>query len=60
MIQRGGISFKSEIWKEFSEHINKFYWKAMFWTGAYCIISAGRAPLEVLKQYIQNQNKPGS
>ena len=48
------------IRKEFAEHINKFYWKPVFWTGAYCIISAGGAPLEVLKQYIQNQNEPES
>lgn len=46
------------IRKEFSEHINKFYWKPVFWTGAYCVISAGGAPLEILKQYIQNQDEP--
>ncbi|AFZ12106.1 transposase IS200-family protein [Crinalium epipsammum PCC 9333] len=42
------------IRKEFAEHINKFYWKPVFWTGAYCVISAGGAPLEILKSYIQN------
>ncbi len=46
------------IRKEFAEHINKFYWKSVFWTGAYCVISAGGAPLEVLKTYIQNQDEP--
>lgn len=47
------------IRKEFAEHINKFYRTApVFWTGAYCAISAGGAPLEVLKQYIQNQHEP--
>lgn len=46
------------IRKEFAEHINKFYWKPVFWTGAYCVISAGGAPLEVLKTYIQNQDEP--
>lgn len=46
------------IRKEFADHINKFYWKPVFWTGAYCVISAGGAPLEVLKTYIQNQNEP--
>ena len=46
------------IRKEFAEHINKFYWKPVFWTGAYCVISAGGAPLDVLRQYIQNQDKP--
>jgi putative transposase len=46
------------IRKEFAEHIDKFYWKPVFWTGAYCVLSAGGAPLEVLKQYIQEQDKP--
>lgn len=46
------------IRKEFAEHINRFYWKPVFWTGAYCVISAGGAPLEILKVYIQNQNEP--
>lgn len=46
------------IRKEFAEHLKPFYWKPVFWTGAYCAISAGGAPLEVLKQYIQSQNEP--
>lgn len=46
------------IRKEFAEHLKPFYWKPVFWTGAYCAISAGGAPLEVLKQYIQNQDEP--
>lgn len=46
------------IRKEFADHVNKFYWKPVFWTGAYCAMSASGAPLEVLKSYIQNQNEP--
>ena len=46
------------IRKEFAEHLNQFYWKPVFWTGAYCVISSGGAPLDVLKQYIQNQETP--
>jgi len=46
------------IRKEFADHVSQFYWKPVFWTGAYCAISAGGAPLEVLKQYIQNQDEP--
>jgi len=49
-----------EIRKEFKEHIAKFYWKPVFWTSAYCAISAGGAPLETLKQYIQCQDSPSS
>ncbi len=49
-----------EIRKEFKEHIAKFYWKPVFWNSAYCAISAGGAPLEILKQYIQSQDSPSS
>lgn len=45
------------IRNEFSNHINKFYWRPIFWMETSCIISSGGAPLEVLKQYIQNQKK---
>ncbi|MGI9278428.1 MAG: transposase, partial [Endozoicomonas sp.] len=30
----------------------------VLWTRAYCLITAGGAPLEVLKEYIQNQERP--
>ncbi|MGB3641221.1 MAG: IS200/IS605 family transposase [Rivularia sp. (in: cyanobacteria)] len=46
------------IRKEFAEHVNKYYWKPVFWTGAYCVISSGGAPLETLKKYIQSQESP--
>ena len=32
--------------------------KAVLWSPSYCILSAGGAPLEVLKQYIENQERP--
>jgi putative transposase len=43
------------IRKEFSEHLARFYWKPVMWTRAYCLITAGGAPLDVLKQYIESQ-----
>ena len=43
--------------KEFAQHFAKYYWKSGLWTRAYCLISAGGAPLSVLKEYIQNQGK---
>jgi putative transposase len=46
------------IRKEFSEHIGKFYWKPYFWTRAYCLLSVGGAPLEILKKYVQSQERP--
>lgn len=46
------------IRQQFAEHVNLFYSKPVFWTQAYCIISAGGAPLEVIKTYIQSQDAP--
>lgn len=44
-----------EIRKEFRPHVDKFYWKPVFWSGAYCVISAGGAPLSILRDYIEGQ-----
>jgi putative transposase len=44
--------------KEFKTHIDKFYWKPFFWTRAYCLLTTGGSPLDVIKQYIQNQDSP--
>lgn len=44
--------------KEYSEHINYFYWKPVLWTRAYCLITAGGAPLEIIKSYIEKQERP--
>jgi putative transposase len=46
------------IRKEFSEHLQKFYWKPVMWTRAYCLLSAGGAPIETIKKYIENQSEP--
>lgn len=45
------------IRKEFAEHMKKYYCKPVLWTRAYCLITAGGAPLSILKEYIQNQGK---
>ncbi len=44
--------------KEFAAHLSKFYWKPVLWTRAYCLISAGGAPLSILKEYIEKQESP--
>jgi hypothetical protein len=33
-------------------------WKAVLWSASYCAVSAGGAPLEVLKRYIEGQKRP--
>lgn len=43
------------IRKEFREHLSKFYWKPIFWSRSYCLISCGGAPFSIIKQYIENQ-----
>ena len=45
------------IRKEFEAHLKPFYWKPVLWTRAYYIASSGGAPLEIIKQYIENQGK---
>lgn|SRR5574343_205856 len=44
--------------KEFANHFNQFYWKPVLWTRAYCLITAGGAPLSILKAYIKKQEQP--
>ena len=44
------------IKNEFPE-IRKQLWKEYFWSKSYCLVTTGGAPLEVVKQYIENQGK---
>lgn len=37
--------------------IRKYLWKEYFWSKSYCLVTTGGAPLEVVKQYIENQGK---
>lgn len=46
------------IRKKYADYLKPFYWKPVFWTGAYFITSSGGAPLETLKEYIQTQDSP--
>lgn len=39
--------------------IRKYLWKEYFWSKSYCLVTTGGAPLEVVKQYIENQGKDG-
>ncbi|MCC5644916.1 IS200/IS605 family transposase [Nostoc sp. CHAB 5824] len=46
------------IRKEFHEHVNRFYSKPVFWTGAYFVASCGGVTLSELKSYVEKQNSP--
>lgn len=41
--------------KEFASHLRPFYWKPVFWSRSYCLVSAGGAPLSVIQHYIKKQ-----
>ena len=42
---------------EFAAELNQVC-RMVLWSRSYCVISCGRAPLAVLKQYIENQERP--
>jgi len=46
--------------KEFKDSLEKKLWGGHLWSPSYCAVSCGGAPLEVVKQYIQNQRIPPS
>ena len=45
---------------EFSERINKVYWKSVLWNESYFIASCGGVTVSVLKKYIEQQDSSSS
>jgi len=46
--------------KEFWEEIKCKLWGDHLWSPSYCSVSCGGAPLEIIKEYIQEQNRPST
>lgn len=44
--------------QEYAEHLEKFFWKDVFWNGSYFVASCGGVTISKLKEYIENQNSP--
>lgn len=44
--------------KEFGEVLDKVYRKPVLWSRTYFVTSCGGAPLSVIKQYIEQQERP--
>ena len=42
--------------KEYPEIRNKL-WKEYFWSRSFCLITAGGAPIEVIREYIESQGE---
>ncbi len=43
---------------EYPTLVTAYRGKAVLWSPSYCILSAGGAPIEILKRYVQEQKKP--
>lgn len=41
--------------RDFKEYLKQFYWKDVFWSASYLIVTSGGASLDVIKKYIENQ-----
>lgn len=46
------------IRQEFWDEVKNKLWGEHFWSPSYCAVSAGGAPLEIIKKYIEEQNRP--
>lgn len=44
--------------RDFSGDLGRWYSEPVLWSRSYCAISVGAAPLEVLKRYIEQQDRP--
>ena len=43
---------------EFSSLRTAYRGKAVLWSPSYCLVSAGGAPIDILRQYVENQERP--
>ncbi|MBL3666207.1 IS200/IS605 family transposase [Streptomyces sp. M2CJ-2] len=44
--------------KEYDAHVRRYLWGGRFWSGSYFAGSCGGAPTSVVRQYIENQQRP--
>ena len=46
------------MWRKFESKLSATYWrKRVFWTGAYFVASCGGVTIDVLKKYVQQQQR---
>ena len=48
-------SASSRLIKKEYPQIRKQLWKEYFWSRSFCLLTSGRAPIEVFKKYIEQQ-----
>ena len=50
-------SASSRLIKKEYQEVRQKLWKEMFWSKSFCLLSAGGAPIEVIRQYIETQGE---
>ena len=50
-------SASSRLLKKEFPIIRQKLWKEVFWSQSFCLLSSGGAPIEVIKEYIENQGQ---
>ena len=50
-------SASSRLLKKEYPTIRQKLWKEMFWSRSFCLLSSGGAPIETIRQYIENQGE---
>ena len=50
-------SASSRVLKKEYPSIKQQLWKEMFWSRSFCLLSSGNAPIEVVEQYIKQQEQ---
>ena len=50
-------SASSRLLKKEFPQIREKLWKEYFWSQSFCLLTTGGAPLDVIKQYIENQGE---
>ena len=52
-----GVSSRM-VRETFTDEIRQYYWKGVLWSPSYFASSCGGAPLDIIREYIQNQQTP--
>ncbi len=53
---KSSYTLRKEFWPEIKDKL----WGDHFWSPSYCVATCGGAPLEVVRQYVEHQEKPPS
>ena len=51
------IMFRAQPKSEISKFINAYKSAASFWSQSFCLLTAGGAPIETIRQYIETQGE---